>query len=49
LFHRQLAGKNRNEDHVVDAKHDLERGQRHQRDQAVGGQEGVKHFHVTSP
>src|SRR5829696_6694654 len=38
---RQLARQDRDEDDVVDAENDFEEGERDEREQAVGGQEGV--------
>ena len=41
LVRRQLAGQDRDEDHVVHAEHDLEEGQRDERDQTVGREKGI--------
>ena len=41
LGRRQLAGEDRDEDHVVDAEDDLEHGQRDERDQSVCGEKCI--------
>ena len=45
---RQPAADDGDEDEVVHAEHDLERGQRHQREEPVGGKEGVHEAGVLS-
>ena len=41
LFLRQLADEDRDEDDVVYAKHDFEKGEREKRDQPVGCEKGI--------
>ena len=43
LFLRQLVHQDRDEDDVVDAQHDLERGERRERDPGIGVGDPVEH------
>ena len=44
-----LPDENRDEDDVVDAEHDLEKGQRDEREQAVGGEESIHTRNLADP
>ena len=46
LLLRQLADQDRDEDDVVYAEHDFEKGEGEQRDQPVGCEKGIHALHV---